>query len=165
MSGIYFEALRLTIPVIPVAQPRQRHRIAKMKDKSIVTNYTPKSDPVNTYKAALQLAVGEAMKMPPLLGPLAVKLAFYLPRPKSLMKKSSFAGPIPHHGKPDLDNLLKSTQDALNGAAWQDDSQIYCYASVGKWYCEKDGQPRVEIVIAADASLQQSSLKGASESA
>ena len=153
MSGIFFEALNLTIPVVPVAQPRQRHAVRGEGKNAHAVNYTPTDSPVNAYKAALQLMVGQAIKTP-LLGPIAVRIAFYLPRPKSLMKKSSFAGPIPHTGQPDFANLLKSTQDALNEIAWHDDRQIYCHAGSGKWYCEKDGQPRVVIVVAADASAQ-----------
>lgn len=149
MSGIYAQVLNITVPVVPVAQPRQRHAMIG----GHVRNYTPKGDPVNAYKAALQLAVGQAIKTP-LLGPLTVAMRFYLPRPKYLLKKSSYAGQIPHQGKPDFDNLVKSTQDALNGIAWVDDSQIYCHAGSGKWFCEKEGQPRVVLIVACDTTLQ-----------
>lgn len=51
--------------------------------------------------------------------PVIIFASFYLPRPKSLPKK------IIHHTKrPDLDNLLKSVLDALQGLFFKNDSQI-----------------------------------------
>jgi Holliday junction resolvase RusA-like endonuclease len=133
--------LHLTIPVVPVAQPRQRHAIRGGHS----VNYTPTDSPVNAYKAAVQLAAGQAITAP-IAGPLAVTFRFYLPRPQSLMKRKSPDGAIPHTSKPDLDNLIKSTADCLSGIAWVDDRQIYSYAGSSKWYAEKHGRARVEII-------------------
>jgi len=139
--------VHLMIPVVPVAQPRQRHAIRGGHS----VNYTPTNSPVNAYKAAVQLAAGQAMATP-LAGPLVVTFRFYLPRPQSLMKRKSPTGPIPHTSKPDLDNLVKSTADCLSSIAWVDDRQIYSYADSGKWYAEKGGQSRVEIDIRQEAN-------------
>ena len=140
MSSIIFEALNLTIPVVPVAQPRQRHAIRGGHS----VNYTPTDSPVNAYKAAVMTAAGQAVTTPS-AGPLVVTFRFYLPRPQSLMKRKSPPEAIPHTSKPDLDNLIKSTADCLSGILWVDDRQIYSYANSGKWYAERDGQARVEI--------------------
>ena len=52
-------------------------------------------------------------------GALTAEILFYLPRPKSLPKK------VKHHvKKPDLTNLVKGIEDALNGVCYKDDSQI-----------------------------------------
>lgn len=52
-------------------------------------------------------------------GPIALRVNFTLPRPKARRKEHLVVT------KPDLDNLLKSTMDALTDrAVWRDDSQI-----------------------------------------
>ena len=134
--------IRLIVPAVPVAQPRQRHAVIG----GHIRNYTPTVHPVNAYKAAVMAAVAEA-GITPIDGPVAVDVLFYLPRPKRLMRKKDPDGPIPHTAKPDVDNLWKSTADALSGLVWRDDSQV-CRTRASKWYAEKNGVPRVEIEIA-----------------
>jgi Holliday junction resolvase RusA-like endonuclease len=50
-------------------------------------------------------------------------------------------GDVMHTKKPDCDNLAKSILDALNGIAYDDDSQI-CSLTVHKFYGDT---PRVEV--------------------
>lgn len=133
--------IKLTVPAVPVAQPRQRHAVIG----GHVRNYTPADHPVQAYKAAVMMAAHEA-GVKPMNGALAVDVDFYLPRPKRLMRRKDPAGPIPHTARPDVDNLWKSTADALSGLAWRDDSQVW-NTTACKWYAEKDGVPRVEIEI------------------
>ncbi|CZR99694.1 Endodeoxyribonuclease RusA [Clostridioides difficile] len=45
--------------------------------------------------------------------------------------------------KPDLDNIIKSVADSLNGIAYKDDSQIVEVVSK-KYYSDK---PRVEVIL------------------
>lgn len=49
-----------------------------------------------------------------------------------------------NHGLGDLDNLIKSVLDGLNGIAYKDDSQIVKFGEMTKEYAEED---RVEISI------------------
>ena len=85
--------------------------------------YLPTSAPVNTYKAAIQLA-WHAAGEPQLEGALSVSIDFVFPRPKSKTKKRGANERYWHTSKPDLDNLYKATLDALNGLAFRDDSQV-----------------------------------------
>lgn len=57
-----------------------------------------------------------------------VTVAFYLPRPKSLPKKTTA-----HTKKPDLDKLVRSCCDALTAIVFRDDSQV-CELVAAKHY-------------------------------
>lgn len=140
--------LSLTVDVVPVPQPRQRYTLLGGR----IHNYTPTMHPANAYKAYLRLAVQAEMRRrgltAPLEGPVILEARFYLPRPQRLNSKRYPDGPLPHKGRLDLNNLLKSTEDALLGLLYRDDSQVYRYGpQTGKWYHEKGGHPRVELAV------------------
>lgn len=138
------EVFRLTCHTVPVAQPRQRHGVVN----GHVRNWTPKDHPVQTFKAALQMAVSQAKDKPtaPLAGPLFVEMYFFLPRPKGLMRRKDPEGPVPCPAKPDIDNRVKSVMDALNGLLWRDDSQIW-HIDASKWYAGKEQLPGIELTV------------------
>jgi Holliday junction resolvase RusA-like endonuclease len=137
--------ISFTVPAIPIAQPRQRHRVVTSGGRAFATNYTPARDPVNAFKAAVQMAASQAYSGPPLECPLCMDLVFVFPRPKSVPKKLG-TGRQWHTVKPDRDNLQKSLQDALNGILYRDDAQI-CAGSVAKYRAAADEQPHVEVVL------------------
>ena len=144
------------VPAVPVAQPRQRHRIVQPNGgKAFATNYTPANDPVNAFKASVRMAAAAAYSGPPLTGPLRVDMIFVLPRTKpAWLKKDSPWYPewkdgarIPHAvARNDRDNLAKSTQDCLNSLVWVDDGQIYA-GKIEKWLAADDEQPHVEVRV------------------
>ena len=69
-------------------------------------------------------------------GPLSLRVEFYLLQPKSVRRQYPAV-------KPDLSNLLKAVEDALNGLLWTDDSRIVELV-VHKHY----GNPsRVEVAV------------------
>lgn len=138
--------LHFTVPAVPVAQPRQRHRVIASGGRTFAHNYTPTRDPVNAFKAAVQMAAQGVYRGSPLDGPLSVTMVFVMPRPKSLVWKTKPMPRVPHVGKPDRDNLMKSTQDALNELLWKDDAQI-CGGTVEKWVAAGNEQPHVEITV------------------
>lgn len=138
--------IKFTVPAIPVAQPRQRHRVATINGRAMSMNYTPAKDPVNNFKATVKMAAAQVLQGPPMSGPLRVDLVFVFPRQKAKVWKSK---PMPryfHVGKPDRDNLAKSLQDALNGLAWVDDAQI-CAGSIEKYHAAGDEQPHCLVTI------------------
>lgn len=73
-------------------------------------------------------------------GPVILSIIAAFPVPPSWTKKkakAALAGNI-YPGKPDIDNVLKIIQDALNGIAYTDDAQIF-HADITKSYAEKPG--------------------------
>lgn len=148
--------IEFIVHAVPVAQPRQRHRVVKQKDgKVFATNYTPARDPVNAFKAAVQAAAAAAHKGPPLTGPLYVDMVFVLPRTKPAWLKTTSmwyhawkrGERIPHAvSRNDRDNLMKSVQDCLNGLLWGDDGLIYG-GRVEKWLAGESEQPHVAITV------------------
>ena len=77
---------------------------------------------------------------------LGMRITAFKPIPKSASKKKTLKmleGLIRPGKKPDWDNIGKIVCDALNGIAFQDDSQIVSGTTIKK-YSE---QPRVEVEI------------------
>lgn len=142
-------AIEFTVYSVPVAQPRQRHRIFRSKSGVLLAgNYIAKRDPVNLYKFQVSETARQYMNDEKLWeGPLGIQLKFYLPRPQKLdaSKKSNPAATW-HFGQKDIDNLYKSVTDALTGVIYRNDGQI-CDAVVQKFYHERDRMPRVYLKI------------------
>lgn len=131
------------VDAIPVAQPRQRHRVVSAGGRTFSQNYTPKSDPVNTFKAAVQAAcIRHATE--PREGPVRLELVFVFPRLASASKR--ITARCPKSTKPDIDNLIKSFCDAANGLLWLDDSQV-CDLTAIKTFAAVGEQAGVEVVV------------------
>lgn len=139
--------LRFKIPGVPVAQPRQRHAARRIGNKTIVTNYTAKSDPVNAFKATAKLVSSQANKgSQPIAGPVAVEVDFVFPRPLAMVWKTKPMPRVRHWKKPDADNLLKSLFDAINSIVWHDDAQV-SETTARKWIASGDEQPAVYVTV------------------
>jgi len=135
-----------TVPAIPVAQPRQRHRAFVAGGHVRTQNFTPARHPVQAFKATVRLAASQAHIGAPLEGPLALVATFVFPRPGRLCWKKR---PMPrcwHHSKPDTENVLKALQDALTGLLWKDDAQI-AEVRCSKVYAAGDEQPAVSVRV------------------
>lgn len=137
-----------TVPAVPIAQPRQRHRIIAAGGKTFASNYTPSKHPVQDFKASCRMAAAAAYKGPPLDCPIRMDLVFVFDRPATVPKRLG-TGRLPHTGKPDRDNVMKSLQDSLEGLLFRNDSLIYD-GTVQKFKRSVDEQPHVEVRITVE---------------
>ena len=78
-------------------------------------------------------------------GAVSVTIAVWYDMPKSWpkTKKVNTKG-LPHISKPDLDNVIKSVLDGLNGTAWEDDAQVSKIRAGKHWY---DGEPMTIVIV------------------
>lgn len=116
--------MRFEFDIEPVEQARPR---ATRMRKGIRV-YDPKK--VNVFKKQLGMLAKQQMLdrgLEPFDGPLEVHMEFYRPVQASISKKERsrrLSGDHRPTVKPDLDNYIKSTSDALNGIIWADDNCI-----------------------------------------
>lgn len=106
-------------------------------------------DPSAKDKAAILTKVKYLAPPVPLDEPLKVVFIFFMPRIKGHYGSGKNSHQLKPHAplwcrpKPDLSNLVKLIEDALNGVFWKDDS-IICREVLDKVYSER---PRVEVEI------------------
>ena len=101
---------------------------------------------VKNFKNLLRSLAVNQYARPPLIGPLSVSLTFYRPVQKSISQSererrlSNESKPVV---KPDTDNYIKATLDALNGVLWHDDSQIVKIEAEKKY----SDHPRITVSV------------------
>lgn len=110
----------------------------------------PASNKTKPWMALVSAAAKEAYQGPLLEGPLKLRFDFYMLRPKGHYgtgrRASILKGIAPsfHTIRPDLTKLERSTEDALTGIIFRDDSQV-AMKQTQKIYIERD--PGVKITI------------------
>jgi Holliday junction resolvase RusA-like endonuclease len=93
----------------------------------------------NDVRNAAGKAFGEAL----VAGPLLTDMVFMFSRPKCHHISSNLSRPLKdgapfwHTSTPDCDKLQRSTNDALTGIIWEDDSQV-CATLSQKIYAEPE---------------------------
>lgn len=128
--------MRFEFDIAPVEQARPR---ATRFGKGIRL-YDPEK--VTIFKRQLGMLAKQQMLdrgLEPLDGPLEVCMEFYRPVQASISKKERsrrLSGVHRPTVKPDLDNYIKSTSDALNGILWADDNLIISLEAK-KFYAER----------------------------
>ena len=137
------QKLKFEVPGSPIGQGRPKF--------STINGHAKAYDPEKSrnYKAYVKLLATQAMKeqgFTMLEGPCCLDILAFFEVPKSKSKKfreRALLGLERPTKKPDIDNIVKALQDALNGLAYKDDSSIV-YLSVAKCYSEI---PRVEVIL------------------
>ena len=122
--------IELTIPAVPVAQPRAKAASFGGHARVYETKYTGKGEsrklhPITAFKATVRQTAQAVYQGPPLRGPIKVDCVFVLPRETSKIWKTKAMPRYPHIVKPDLDNLNKAVLDALSGTVLSDDAIVW----------------------------------------
>lgn len=144
-GGNMSEPIVITVPAVPVAQPRPRVFNIGGKARAVSA---PAKHPVNAFKSCCAVTWRNAYPGPPIEGAVALRLVFVMPRPKNRIWKSRPMPREPHSTRPDIDNLAKAVLDCLNQIAFRDDSQIHSL-SLEKWIANGHEQPHVKITLTA----------------
>lgn len=117
----------------------------KGRPKFMRNGHTYTDDKTTAYENLVKLAYMQAGGAK-FEGPVIMHIDAYFPIPKRASKKLAQEmrdGVIPYTSRPDVDNIAKIVQDALNGIAYNDDGQI-CNERIIKLYSDV---PRVEVCL------------------
>jgi len=98
---------------------------------------------VMQWRRIVKSYAGAAMSdiaMEPWDGPAAVRVVFYLRKPKEPHCNTS------PDTKPDLDKLLRALGDALEGSVVTQDSRIVEWSGIKRW--ARPGEERVDVEVA-----------------
>jgi Holliday junction resolvase RusA-like endonuclease len=107
--------------------------VPKLK-RAVVTHDNPRTR--SWQQDVLDAALAALGAAPPIDGPVAITLRFYLPRPKSAPKRVVYAVK-----KPDLDKLVRALKDGMTRAGvYRDDSQVIRLAA-SKHYAGGEHDP------------------------
>lgn len=112
-------AIAFSVPGDPVPQPRPRVSTRG----GFARAYVPAKHPVHAYRQAVAVAA-RAAGCGVHGDPVEVVIDLVFARPKSHLRKNGLAKDAPATPRCDLDNCAKAVLDALNGVAWDDDSQV-----------------------------------------
>ena len=133
--------VRLVVEGNPVPQPRPRvddgHAISAPRDHSVVA-----------WKESIALALKQKYRGEPdgkqVFGVFAVFQLKRPQRPAHWLRR--LIDTVWHSYRPDVDNLLKSVLDSVNGIIWRDDGQV-AFAGAGKVYTAEGNSPHMELCI------------------
>ncbi|MGB1226457.1 MAG: RusA family crossover junction endodeoxyribonuclease [Poseidonibacter sp.] len=133
------EKFNLNINVNPIAASRPR--VSRFS-----TYY---NEPYRSHKELLKnkVLVANVGQSKPLFSryrPLEMEINYYIKLPKLSSIRTKILHETPHVFKPDLDNLVKATKDALNGLVYYDDAQVFSL-TINKYFTSDN--PRTEIFI------------------
>ena len=131
--------LSLTIPGNPVGKQRPRF----VRTGRFVRTYNQPAT-VNYEALVKQTFAAKYTDFVPIPGPVRMILSIYLMPPRETQRKLKKAIRVYPTIRPDLDNIIKTCADALNGLAYVDDKQIISVYAEKKYSL----RPCVEIIVA-----------------
>ena len=71
-----------------------------------------------------------------------------------MFRKRDYDGRILHTKKPDLDNLIKAINDAIQDVELIKDDSHICLSSSSKWYASKAEQAHIALKIKEGSTVQ-----------
>lgn len=112
---------KVTIKIYGKVKGKGRPKFSRMGN--FVKTYTPKE--TVEYENLVRLSWMQTPETEKLSGNIRATIRAYFKIPKSVSKKKHAEMiDAPYASKPDTDNIAKSILDALNGIAYDDDSQV-----------------------------------------
>lgn len=137
------------------SEPRPQPRPRATRIGSRVRIYTPST--ASLYKAAVQAAARDAVPFgsTPIESPIKLTGEFVLKRPKRLKKAELL---VPHVARPDLDNLIKSTQDAIVDSGILGDDCIIWSINMIKRYADPEEAPHVSITLSVESTVENGKI-------
>jgi len=130
----------------PVAKPRAKGFYNKTTGH--MHHYYKNSGELKSYEQFIKVKASELFNKP-MAGPVCLSVHFLMPRPQALMWKKREMPRVPNPHRPDIDNCIKTIEDALNGIAYLDDGQI-TELHVWKQYHAGDEGPLTVIRVEED---------------
>lgn len=143
--------MTIIIDVIGIPRPGGG-KIAGFNKKTGKGFVRPDNPKTATWRSDVQMAAFNQYEGPILDGPLSMSYLFRFPRPKCHYRtgKNSHLlrenAPKWHTTKPDLTKIIRSTEDALTGITYRDDSLI-CIRHEQKRYCNDGERPGCFLMI------------------
>jgi len=130
----------VTFTVLGLAQPKGSAKafVPKGWQRAVVTSDNPR---VKDWQQAVAWQAQAAAAEGQFVGPVALRVAFALPRPASLPRRV-----LAHITRPDLDKLVRSIGDALTGVLYRDDGQVV-ELQARKVYAAAGAAPSAEITV------------------
>lgn len=120
--------MKLTVLGIPQPKQSARFRSVKMGEKTFVKSYQKKEVIENQQNIAYDIKRQLPEAFIPLTDALKVRMVFVFPPLSSWNKKMQnefvTGATIYKDKKPDLDNICKTTMDAMQGVVFINDSQV-----------------------------------------
>lgn len=130
------------IPGKPV--PKARARVVRRRDGKVMS-FTPEAT-ANFELHVKFIAAGAMQGKAPLSAPLCMDMVICLSPPQSWSRKkidAAIEGRVLPTVKPDVSNVQKAVEDAMNGIVYIDDSQL-CQINTRKCY---SAHPGVKVTV------------------
>lgn len=130
------------VPGVPVPGGSKKAFVNKKTGRAIITDVSGQR--VIDWRASVQNAAANVFDGALLDGPIYLEITFVMPRPKRHFRTGKNAhllredAPYYHTSAPDRTKLTRSTEDALTGVIWTDDSRA-ADGPIRKIYGSKPG--------------------------
>ena len=139
----------LTLKFTVLGTPTGKGRPRFYRGRAVTPKKTRNYEAMVKYEA--QHAVDHMVQKPDFAASCEVTIHAYFAIPQSYTKKKRAqieeSGPwLVRPGKPDLDSVIKSILNGMNGIVFRDDVQVVSLRAKKHW-CEGEELPRVDVKI------------------
>ena len=139
----------LTLKFKVLGDPQGKGRPRFYRGRAVTPKKTRDYEALGRHEA--QQALEHMVQLPNFEAPCEVTIDAYYSIHKSYTKKqrhqiAESGSWMVRPGNPDLDNIVKSVLDGMNGIVFRDDVQVVALRARKEW-CPDDEQPRVDVKV------------------